>query len=115
MGENESESDAIKSIPLVRVFPEELRTYFVDNIVVQHQPDRFVVSFFEVFPPPILGDSEEERRAAMEAMSTVEAKCVARLVITPSRMEEFVSVINENLDRYRKMLHRTLHAGEAEA
>lgn len=91
-----------KRISLKRAYPDDLDSHFVSNIVVQHQHDHFIVSFFEVWPPLILGETAEERREALDAIQEVEAKCVARLVVTPARMREFIDTLSENWDRYQR-------------
>lgn len=98
------EMEVKKGISLHRTYPETLDSHFVSNIVVQHQPDHFIISFFEVWPPPILGDTPEERRRALESIEEVEAKCVARLVVTPARMREFIDTMSENWERYQRAM-----------
>ena len=93
-----------KRISIERTYPEDLKSHFVSNIVVQHQPDIFILSFFEVWPPAILGESDEEKQQAIEAIDHVEAKCVARIVLTPIKMEEFIETMTENLRRYKHMM-----------
>lgn len=92
--------DQIKRLRIDFTYPEDLQSKFVQNIIVQHQSDFFVVSFFEVWPPAILGDTEAERRELVGSIGKVEAKCVARLVLTPEKMREFVSVMKRNLENY---------------
>jgi hypothetical protein len=67
---------------------------------VQHEPDIFILSFFEVWPPVILGADEEEKQKELDKINRVESKCVARLVVTPQKMAEFVKVMSENLKNY---------------
>lgn len=98
------EDQAGKGVPLKRKYPEDLESNFVSNIVVQHQPDFFILSFFEVWPPPILGDTEEERQQALESIEEVEATCVARLVVTPGRMQQFIQVMSDNWEKYQSKL-----------
>ncbi len=86
----------------------------MSNIVVQHQPDIFILSFFEVWSPTILGDTNEEKEKALEAVDRVEAKCVARLVLTPSKMKEFVETMAENLQNYNDMMQMQLDLDEEE-
>lgn len=92
-----------KKIRLERTYPEVLQSHFVSNIVVQHRPEYFILSFFEVWPPPILGDNEEKQEI-LESLEMIEAKCVARLVVPPSAMREFVEVMTENLENYEQMM-----------
>ncbi len=89
-----------KSIKLERIYPDNLQSHFVSNIVVQHEPDIFILSFFEVWPPVILGADEEEKQKELEKIKGVESKCVARLVVTPKKMAEFVKAMAENLRNY---------------
>jgi hypothetical protein len=93
-----------KKVSLKRTYPEDLKSHFVSNIVVQHQPDVFILSFFEVWPPAILGETEEEKQQAIESIEYVEAECVARLVVTPQKMREFLDTISENLRNYEHMM-----------
>lgn len=93
-----------KKIRIERIYPANLQSHFVSNIVVQHQPDAFILSFFEIWPPPILGESEEEKQRELEALENVEARCVARLVVTPRKMREFLETMSENLRNYERMM-----------
>lgn len=103
-----------KKVRIERTYPEDLQSHFVSNVVVQHQPDVFILSFFEVWPPTILGDTDKEKQKALEAVDRVEAKCVARLVLTPSKMREFVETMAENLQNYETMMQMQLDPGEKE-
>jgi len=101
---SDKEKIVAKKVRIERIYPEDLQSHFVSNIVVQHQPDVFILSFFEVWPPAILGDTDEEKQHALEAVDQVEAKCVARLVLTPSKMREFVETTTENLQNYERLM-----------
>jgi len=98
------EKVSIKQIRIERKYPEDLKSYYVSNIVVQHEPEMFFLSFFEVFPPPIIADTDEERAKALGALTQVDAKCVARLAITPGKMKEFITAMQENYKGYQKLI-----------
>ncbi len=98
------ENIVAKKVRIDRIYPDNLQSHFVSNIVIQHQPDHFVLSFFEVWPPAILGESDAEKQQALDSVDRVEAKCVSRLVITPARMKEFVQLMSENLVNYEHMM-----------
>ena len=91
-----------KDVKVDWVYPENLQSHFVSNLIVQHQPDFFICSFFETWPPAILGETNEEIRQQFEHIDHITAKCVARLVLTPSKMKDFVKVISTNLKNYEK-------------
>jgi hypothetical protein len=93
-----------KQVKVDRYYPEELTTHFVSNFVSQHQPDHFIVSFFELFLPPVLGDTSEERQQVIDEIDSVKARCVARIVLTPDKMRELVSILSDNLANYDKLL-----------
>lgn len=93
-----------KLVQVNRIIPENLQSYFVHNLVAQHQIDHFILSFFEVWPPMIVTETDEEKQRAIDALTSVDAKCVARLILTPAKMQEVVSVLSENLRRYDEKL-----------
>ncbi len=90
-----------KEILLKRIFPENLQSYFVSNVVVQHQEENFTISFFEAWSPPILG-TEDEKKKQIDSIKYVEAKCVVRVVVTPNKMKEFIDVLNNSYNTYKK-------------
>ena len=92
-----------KKVKLKFNYPTDLASNFVTNIVIQHQPDYFVLSFFEVWPPPILGETKKEKEDCINEVEHVEAKCVSRLVITPEKLREFIRVMSGNLSDYDKL------------
>ena len=89
-----------KKIRVNRTFPQDLQSQFVNDVVIQHQPDHFIISFFEVHPPLVLGETEEEKQQILDALDSVESKCIARLVVTPATMRDFVRAMGENLENY---------------
>ncbi|MBI5291177.1 MAG: DUF3467 domain-containing protein [Chloroflexi bacterium] len=88
-----------RTIKVKFAFPDDLQSHFVTNFIIQHQPESFVLSFFEVWPPAILGN-EEEQRAAIESFEEIEAKCIARMVITPSKVKELLAALKDNVEKY---------------
>jgi hypothetical protein len=93
-----------KKIKLNFIFPENLETKFVNHVVVQHQKDFFTLAFFETVLPLVIGASEEERKAEFDKIDSIDAKCLARLIITPEKMNELVTALQENKDNRLKMV-----------
>lgn len=101
-----------KKVRINRVFPEDLTTNFVSSLVVQHEAEIFILSFFEVWPPPILGETDEEKLEALSAIDYIDAKCVSRLVLTPNVMREFIDTMSENLDKFERNRQTESKLGE---
>jgi len=93
-----------KKIKLNFVFPENIESKFVNNIIVQHQKEYFTLSFFETVIPPILGETEEERKISSEKIESIDAKCIARFIITPEKISDFINAIQETIKNREKML-----------
>jgi len=89
-------------VPLIHDFPKDLVSRYATHFVVQHTEQEFVISFFEVDNPILLG-TPEENREALRSMSGVPAHCVARIIIAPNRMEQFVQILQQNLERFHAM------------
>ncbi len=102
MTKPEKKPEIGKNLKIEWKYPKDLKSNFVTNMVVQHRPDYFVVSFFEVWPPTLLGP-EEEVLAKLEQIDNIEARCVARLVVTPQTMKEFTQVMSENITKFEEM------------
>ena len=101
----DAEGKGVK-LPIAWQIPDDIVTRYATNIVVQHTEHEFIVSFFEVRPPMLLG-LPEERRAALHKIEQVEARCVGRVVIAPERMQEFIDVLQENLQAYHETASRS--------
>jgi len=102
-----------KKVRINRKYPEDLQSYFASHFVVQHRPEYFILSFFELWPPAIIGDAQE-RQEALDALDMVDAKCVARFVITPGKMRELIDALNENLNNYEEMVKMLIAMEEGE-
>ena len=99
-----SESNTGKQVRIIRKYPDDLQSHFVSNIVVQHEPDRFILTFFEIWPPVIVGETDEERQQILDSLENVEAKCVARIILSPARMEEFLQIGNANFSKFESKM-----------
>ena len=63
------------------------------NLLVQHTDHEFVLSFFETAPPIVLNEKDFE-------IDKVTAECVARVVIAPKRMQQFIDTLQKSLEKY---------------
>lgn len=88
-----SRNDAGDRLPL-DLRGHDMPPAYATAVVVQHTEDAFVLSFFAAVPPIVLGSHD--------VPDTVPAHCVARIVMSPSRMAELVEAVNENLAMYQE-------------
>jgi len=93
-------------IPLKFEVPDSIISRYATNFVAQHTPNEFVLSFYEVCPPVLLGSSEENRQQ-LEEMGYIAASCVARLILSPSGMRELIGVLEANLERYEQSMENS--------
>ena len=50
-----------KMVPIKWHYPDSIVTRYATNFVVQHTDREFIISFFEAWPPVIIGTPEEKR------------------------------------------------------
>lgn len=86
-------------IPIDWHFPEGLITRYANNVIVQHTDEEFIISFFEILPPVLLG-SREEVKEKFEEIKKIPANCVARIIVPANAMSVFVSAITDNWGNY---------------
>jgi hypothetical protein len=96
----EQEEKETLPIPIEWHFPESLASRYATNLVVQSTEHEFVISFFEMRQPIVLG-SAEDRKAQLEQIKSVRAECVARIIVAAEKMPEFVKVLQVRLEAFR--------------
>ncbi len=95
-----TEEPADRAFRLEWCIPKDLISRYATNFIVQHTQNEFILSFFEVLPPLLLG-SPEEVEAQADQIETIDAHCVARVILTPDRLEQLLRVLQINLQAYR--------------
>jgi len=86
-------------VPIEWHISEDLDTKYATNLVIQHSEHEFIIDFFEMRHPLILGNPDQVREQ-WEKLESVRAECVARIVVSPNRMQEFINVMQADLDKY---------------
>ena len=97
---NNIEAVVAKEVKLKRVFPEGIQAQFVDHFVIQHRPDHYILTFYDVMMPPIIAEDEEEFQEIVNKLEEIEARCVARLVLTHRGMEDFYEALSSNVSKH---------------
>jgi len=95
--EDPSVYDTIEK-PIVHDFPEDLTVTFSDNIAVQHTPSEFTITFAQIHHP-LIGKSSD-----YDEIDSIRAKVVARIVLTPAKMLEFIQSLQTNWSIYQKRM-----------
>src|ERR1044071_7357517 len=85
-----------REIPLIWDFPDDLVSGYATHLVVQVGEHELFVSFFET-PPPLLLSSKDA-----ETLESVRAECIARIVISPERVQKFIDVLQKQLDVFNE-------------
>ena len=86
-------------VPIEWHISEDLDSKYATNLVIQHSEHEFIIDFFEMRHPLILGNPQQVREQR-EKLESVRAECVARIIVSPDRMQEFIDAIQANLDKY---------------
>jgi hypothetical protein len=98
-----SEEETI-ALNIIHRFPEGLQLTFSDNIAVQHTPSEFTITFAQVKQPLVTTSAD------YDAMKTITAEVVARIVLTPSKMAEFIQTLQENWGMYQRRMKALVEA-----
>jgi len=90
--------DQVIDLPIEWIIPENIVNKYATNIVVQNTNNEYILSFFEIYPPLILGPAEDQYRQAKE-LKSVPARCVARIIVSPTNMKDFLKVIQDHINK----------------
>ena len=66
--------------------------------MVQRLENEYLLSFFEVRPPIVLG-SPEQMAAKVDVIESVRADCVAQIFVAENKIPEFVKTLQANLEK----------------
>lgn len=87
------------ALPMEWRVPDNLESKFATHLTIQNSDQEFIINFFEAHPPVITG-TEEQKKAQLEELSSIEATCVARIVVTPQRMRDFLDTMEKNFEKF---------------
>jgi hypothetical protein len=109
MADEKDESQVIDqpiTLNIVHHIPEGLTLTFSDSIAVQHTTTEFIITFAQIQHPLVVKASD------YETMTSVDAEVVARIVLSPPKMAEFIQALQENFRIYQRRLERLKEAIE---
>lgn len=85
-------------IPIEWHCSDKIESKYATNLIVQRAEHEFIISFFEILPPILLGPPEEQS-AHLRELDSVRAECVARVIVAADKMPDFVRALHDNLSR----------------
>lgn len=88
------------SLPVEWHIPDDIPLRYATNLVIQRLENEFLISFFEIRPPIILGSPEEVVEKVKEFKS-IRANCVAQIIVAADKMPDIVKALQTNLEKTR--------------
>lgn len=70
-----------------------------NQMIVQHTEHEFIVTFFELLPPVVNPDPAIQAQQLAE-LTSIQARPVAKVVMSAARAREFVAAFAENLRKF---------------
>jgi hypothetical protein len=82
---------------------DDVPILFVNQVLGQvGQQSEIILSFGQMAPPAILGNTQEERERQLRELSPLSIKPIARLALTRPGLEQLVAVLQQTLENYDK-------------
>lgn len=102
-------TDMSKDVAIKRVIPDDLLAQYVDGMVVKNQDGLFNLYFFQNRWPIALTAED------IQAIDTVESRCITHLVMTPDQMRKNIEALVENFRKFENAIQTLLEsASESE-
>jgi ethanolamine utilization protein EutA (predicted chaperonin) len=89
-----SKREEAKSVQIKYVVPLELQMQYADNLNVTHTETEFVISFIQMQHPLVVSNED------WGDVDTILGKCVARLIVHPSKMPLFIKALENNFNQF---------------
>ena len=95
----EEKKEIMVKVPIEWYVSEDIKSQFATNMIVQHTAEEFLISFFEMEQPLLLGN-QDEIKSKLETIGTIRAKCIARIVVTPQRIKNLLKHMTKNFEAF---------------
>jgi hypothetical protein len=86
-------------LPVEWVMNENTPTGYATNMIVQHTNHEFIISFFEIKPPLLIGEAEQQLQQAA-SIGKIKAQCIAQITVHADRMPQFLQALNTNYEQF---------------
>ena len=88
------------AVPVAWVAVDELPVLAANQFITQADPDHIYLSAGMAMPPVVLAETVEERQAAIQQITFVPVRPIARLALTRKRAEELITVLQRGIENY---------------
>lgn len=85
-------------LPIEWNVPDGTVARYATNMVVQRLENEFLISFFEILPPMVLGEPSEISKK-LKQINSVTANCVAQIIVSAEKMPAFVDALDNSIKR----------------
>jgi hypothetical protein len=99
------------SVPVAWIGAEDLPVHFANAFFGVVAPGEIVLQVGSMVPPPIVGNTPEEREATARSIPYVQVKPVARLALTPARLDELIKTLEDTRMNYRTLMDAMMDTG----
>lgn len=76
------------------VLPPDMPLLYADSLNIIHTQSEFIISFLQVNPPLVTGEEDWSK------IKSIESRCIARIIISPMKMQSLLQVLFMNWQRY---------------
>ena len=91
------------NLPIVWTGVDDMPIVFVNQTIGQvGQQSEVILTFGQLAPPAILGETQEERDRQIRDLTHIPIKPVARLALTRAGLEQLVDVLHQTLANHDK-------------
>ena len=97
--ESPESPEGVRSITVQLDGLEEVTPQFANIVHANNDRQAFQLVFSQLMPPVILGPEDRE---ALFRQGAVSAKVVARIILTPLVLEQFIDVLRTQLGQYQE-------------
>ncbi len=100
MPDVENGQDNALMLPLRFTETPGLISRYANNMFVNHSASEFIISFYEIRPPLLLGTPEQVQEQ-VESIESVDAECVVRIIVPPDRLPGIIKALQENYEKFQ--------------
>jgi len=99
---DESESSSFRFQAAVEYPTDDLvAAVFANNAAVQALPEGYLLSFYTVFPPVVVGPNADEK---LGAIRTVRAQNVARVLVSADQAQKLAAILQSTIEQHAKLM-----------